>query len=111
MRSCLATIVLDFAFAEAAMEELGLSSHAPHSASNYYRWDYPTLDYHTPPSNPANKVATATIYRGIVPAKNILRRNFALNGAIVSNSVHYLRMLEGLKAGKYLVYYERRILL
>ena len=78
---------------EAAMEELGLGCHAPHPASNYYRWDYPTLDYHTPPPHPANKVATASIYRGIVPAKNILRRNLAINGAIVSIIVSSLLLL------------------
>lgn len=74
----------DVAIAEATIEELGLGCRAPHPASNYYRWDYPTLDYYTPPPNPANKAATASIYRGIVPAKNILRRNLAINGAIVS---------------------------
>ncbi|KAI0724678.1 FAD/NAD-P-binding domain-containing protein [Fomitopsis betulina] len=76
-------------FDEATIEELGLGCRAPHPASNYYRWDYPTLDYYTPPPNPANKAATASIYRGIVPAKNILRRNLAINGAIFTANAGY----------------------
>ena len=93
------------------MEALGLGCHAPHPASNYYKWDYPTLDYHTPPLHPASKLTTAAIYRGIVPAKNILRRNFAINGAIVSKQPLILRAFEVLKIDGLLVHYEPRILL
>ncbi len=36
-----------------------------------------------PPAHPDSEQWASSIYRGIVPAKNIERRDFAINGAIV----------------------------
>ncbi|KZT69468.1 FAD/NAD(P)-binding domain-containing protein [Daedalea quercina L-15889] len=75
--------------ADISLQELGLGTHTLHPTSQYYRWDYTTLENSPPLSHPAIKSATSSIYRGIVPAKNILRRNFAINGAIGTTNVGY----------------------
>jgi hypothetical protein len=44
--------------------------------------DYTTLA-NPPPAHPENENWSSSIYKGIVPAKNILREDFAINGAVV----------------------------
>ncbi|TFY62439.1 hypothetical protein EVJ58_g3861 [Rhodofomes roseus] len=76
-------------FDDTALQELGLDCHAPPPATQYYRWDYTTLAESCPEPHPANKLVTSSIYRGLVPAKNILSRNFAINGAITTTNAGY----------------------
>ncbi|KAH9837791.1 uncharacterized protein C8Q71DRAFT_705858 [Rhodofomes roseus] len=76
-------------FDDTALQELGLGCHAPPPATQYYRWDYTTLAESCPEPHPANKLVTSSIYRGLVPAKNILSRNFAINGAITTTNAGY----------------------
>jgi hypothetical protein len=72
--------------AEHTAEQLGISRHSPGPlpvskylhAENYYSLKNP------PPSRPASEQWASSIYNGIVPAKNIARRDFAINGAVVS---------------------------
>ena len=47
-----------------------------------HEWQYASMA-NPPPSRPDVPIATA-IYRGIVPAKTLDRRDFAINGAVVS---------------------------
>lgn len=69
---------------EATKEELGLGNHAPltTATSESYKWNYTTLN-NPPPTNPDNQQWASSLYRGLVPAKNILHRDFAVNGALV----------------------------
>lgn len=66
------------------VEQLGLGRHPPDSESimkmKYY-WDYASLA--NPPVISGETLWGASIYRGLVPAKNILNRDFAVNGAMV----------------------------
>jgi hypothetical protein len=66
------------------MEQLGLGRHPPDPSLNYH-WDYASLA--NPPVIPGGTPSASSIYRGLVPAKNILNRDFALNGAMVLGSV------------------------
>lgn len=66
---------------ETTMDELGLSRHPPGRLS-FSEWDYQSLK-NPPRAHPDNEQWASSIYRGIVPAKNILRRDFAVNGASV----------------------------
>lgn len=71
-------------FDEGAMEDIGLGRRATHTSVSGGEWAYTTLpDLHTPSSSSKQGVQAPSLYRGIVPAKNILRRNLAVNGAIV----------------------------
>jgi dimethylaniline monooxygenase (N-oxide forming) len=67
------------------MEQLGLGRPHPDLKSPHlktkYRWDYASLA--NPPDVPGKMSWSASIYRGLVPAKNILNRDFAVNGAMV----------------------------
>ena len=72
-------------FLEDTFNELGLEKNIIPYSKYAHEWDdYVTLDQ-TPDTN--RSVEGARIYRGIVPAKNILKRDFAINGAIVR--AHY----------------------
>ena len=51
-------------------------------------WNYYTLS-DPPKSHPEGSKYFSPIYRGIVPAKNIDNRDFAINGAVVSSSAPY----------------------
>ena len=53
-----------------------------------HKWDYTTLR-DAPPLHPDAAQWYMPIYRGIVPAKLIASRDFALNGVVV-RSIHYL---------------------
>jgi hypothetical protein len=64
------------------VEQLGLGRHPPDSESIMkYRWDYASLANSPVISGEISRVAS--IYRGLVPAKNILNRDYAVNGAMV----------------------------
>ncbi|KAF8469817.1 FAD/NAD-P-binding domain-containing protein [Russula ochroleuca] len=73
-------------FDEISMEQLGLGRPHPDLKSPHlktkYRWDYASLA--NPPDVPGKMSWSASIYRGLVPAKNILNRDFAVNGAMFS---------------------------
>ena len=45
-------------------------------------WPYTTLEC-PPKTRPAQE--SSSIYRGLVPAKNIMRRDLAVNGAVVTS--------------------------
>jgi dimethylaniline monooxygenase (N-oxide forming) len=62
------------------MEQLGLGRHRPDLQAKY-RWDYVSLA--NPPDIQGEPPWSASIYRGLVPAKNILNHDFAVNGAMV----------------------------
>jgi len=69
------------------MEQLGLGRHPPDPESiTKYRWDYASLA--NPPVISGETPWAASIYRGLVPAKNILNRDFAVNGAMVFCSIN-----------------------
>jgi hypothetical protein len=48
-----------------------------------YRWDYDYASLAKAPVIPGKTPWAASIYRGLVPAKNILNRDFAVSGATV----------------------------
>ena len=68
---------------EKTAEEIGMNKHAPIRGINY-SWDYHSLRG-APQIDPENAKWVTSIYRGIVPAKNILRRDFAIAGSLVCN--------------------------
>ncbi|OJT15472.1 hypothetical protein TRAPUB_7343 [Trametes pubescens] len=68
-------------------EELGLNPHPAETSSDYH-WDYTSLS-NPPPLHPYAKKWSSSIYRGLVPSKNIARRDFAVNGACVSPNNGY----------------------
>ncbi|KAJ3783118.1 hypothetical protein GGU10DRAFT_405562 [Lentinula aff. detonsa] len=83
-------------FDERTSKELGLDRHASSSAVEDSRrhWDYTTLT--NPPDIRASANGSQTgqewispIYRGIVPAKNILKHDFAINGAVFTTNNGY----------------------
>ncbi|OJT15471.1 hypothetical protein TRAPUB_7342 [Trametes pubescens] len=70
-------------FDEETIEELGLSPQlADPNASKTYHWDYATLSG-PPPTHPDTQRWSSAIYRGLVPVKNITRRDIAVNGTCV----------------------------
>ncbi|KAF9444652.1 FAD/NAD(P)-binding domain-containing protein [Macrolepiota fuliginosa MF-IS2] len=74
-------------FTDKTAEELGINKHAPTTDVTDV-WDYPSLSG-APPLHPDSKKWVASIYRGLVPAKNILRRDFAIAGALFTSNVGY----------------------
>lgn len=54
----------------------------PPMGSKTYTWDYTTLA-NPPSAHPQEDQWASSIYRGLVPVKNLLRRDFAVNGGIV----------------------------
>ncbi|KAI0711022.1 FAD/NAD(P)-binding domain-containing protein [Cerioporus squamosus] len=73
-------------FDEETMEELGLAPRP--AASTTHHWDYTTLA-DAPPLHPDAARWESAIYRGIVPAKHIHRRDIAVNGAVMSSNFGY----------------------
>ena len=70
------------------MEDIGLARHPPSTAgiqAAKHLWDYTSLK-NPPRAHAQGDQWCSSIYRGIVPAKSILRRDFAINGAIVSQN-------------------------
>lgn len=72
-----------FVSLDTTIDELGLRRHAPMNTMEEMRWDYVSLG-DSPKTHSQSEQWASSIYRGIVPAKNINRRDFAINGAIVS---------------------------
>ncbi|KAG6810296.1 hypothetical protein H0H92_012520 [Tricholoma furcatifolium] len=68
-------------------EELGINRHPPLMECSD-TWDYASLS-NPPASHPQNEQCASSIYRGLIPAKNINRRNFAINGAIFTTNNGY----------------------
>ncbi|KAJ7486161.1 FAD/NAD-P-binding domain-containing protein [Mycena galericulata] len=70
--------------------DIGLHRHAlVEDSSGHDEWaDYKTL-LNPPPLHPENTKWSSSIYKGIVPAKNILRRDFAINGAVLATNDGY----------------------
>ena len=64
-------------------QEIGIGRHAPQMEVEM-KWDYKTLANAPASSNPENEWVTS-IYRGLIPAKNIEKRDFAIAGATVWN--------------------------
>nr|VWO99039.1 14-alpha sterol demethylase Cyp51A (EC [Ganoderma boninense] len=69
------------------LEELGLAPR-PAKEPAVNEWKYTTLA-DAPPLHPDAKTWSSGLYRGIVPAKHIGRRDFAVNGAVVSPNFGY----------------------
>jgi hypothetical protein len=63
-------------------EELGIHRHAPQTQVND-AWDFFITLKDAPAAHPDSEKCVSSIYRGIVPAKNIERHDFAINGAVV----------------------------
>jgi hypothetical protein len=63
-------------------EEIGIAKHAPKTHVKT-KWNYETLK-DRPPEDPEAGRWVTSIYRGLVPAKNIEKRDFAIAGAFVS---------------------------
>ncbi|KAL1940036.1 hypothetical protein VTO73DRAFT_9371 [Trametes versicolor] len=76
-------------FEKETIEELGLNAQpAEPQASEINRWDYTTLS-DPPPTHPDTRRWSSQVYRGLVPAKNILRRDLAVNGTCLSTNNGY----------------------
>jgi hypothetical protein len=79
--------ISDLSALASTAETLGIYRHPPLPNSSLPASEKPDCAYTTlqspPPSHPSNQIWTSSIYRGLVPAKNILEREFAINGAVV----------------------------
>ncbi|KAI0638615.1 FAD/NAD(P)-binding domain-containing protein [Trametes polyzona] len=64
------------------MDELGLGPQ-PANAESSHRWEYTTLS-NPPPTHPDTRRWSSAIYCGLVPAKNIMDRDLAMNGTCLS---------------------------
>jgi hypothetical protein len=62
-------------------QEIGIDRHAP-QAEVKAEWNYKTLQNAPVPKSNNEKWVTS-IYRGLIPAKNIEKRDFAIAGATV----------------------------
>ncbi|KAJ3575500.1 hypothetical protein NP233_g1053 [Leucocoprinus birnbaumii] len=77
----------DKIFSDKTAEEIGINKHVP-STKIVHAWDYPSLSG-APQARPDSQNWVTSIYRGIVPAKNILRRDFAIAGAHFTANIGY----------------------
>ncbi|KAI0246346.1 hypothetical protein BJV78DRAFT_1157962 [Lactifluus subvellereus] len=71
-------------------EQLGLGRHRPGSGMSHH-WDYVSLANLPVVPLAGETPLVASIYRGLVPAKNILNRDFAVNGGMFSAHHAYVR--------------------
>ncbi|KAI9057639.1 FAD/NAD-P-binding domain-containing protein [Trametes sanguinea] len=69
-------------FDDATIDELGMGPR-PAQPTSTHRWDYTSL-FNPPPLHPDARKWSSAIYRGIVPAKNIMRRDLAVSGTGIS---------------------------
>ena len=76
-------ISLIHSFSAKVAQEIGISSYASQTEVET-KWDYKTLA-NAPAPSPENEWVTS-IYRGLIPAKNIDKRDFAIAGATVWDS-------------------------
>ncbi|KAI6098806.1 FAD/NAD(P)-binding domain-containing protein [Pisolithus croceorrhizus] len=67
-------------FARGTAKELGIGRHPPLADAEEHVWDYTSFS-NPPTSHRRSEEWVSSIYRGIVPARNINRRDFAINGA------------------------------
>ncbi|PPR00533.1 hypothetical protein CVT24_005507 [Panaeolus cyanescens] len=67
--------------------ELGIRRHEPLTKVSA-EWNYASLS-DPPPTDPEHKTWVTSIYRGLVPAKNILHHDFAIAGALFSANFGY----------------------
>ncbi|KAI0677688.1 FAD/NAD-P-binding domain-containing protein [Trametes maxima] len=75
-------------FGDETMEELGLNPYLATNTRAIHQWDYTTLK-DAPPLHPDAQRWSSSLYRGLVPARNIANRDFAVNGACVSPNNGY----------------------
>lgn len=73
-------------FKEATVAELGIGRHPP-GTKIADTWEYTSMA-HPPPSKPEAEQWASSIYRGLVPARNIEKQDLAINGATVCRK-HY----------------------
>ncbi|KAI0371491.1 FAD/NAD(P)-binding domain-containing protein [Pilatotrama ljubarskyi] len=74
-------------FSSSTTDELGL--HPREAETNTAsQWNYTTL-VNGPPLHPDARRWSSSVYRGLVPAANITRRDFAVNGACISPNNGY----------------------
>jgi dimethylaniline monooxygenase (N-oxide forming) len=64
-------------------QEMGINRYTPQTEVKT-KWDYKTLE-NAPAPNPDIEWVTS-IYRGLIPAKNIEKRDFAIAGGTVWDS-------------------------
>lgn len=75
-------------FARDTAKELGIGRHPPLADAEEHVWDY--TSFKDPPApHPRSEEWVSSIYRGIVPARNITRRDFAINGAYFTTNNGY----------------------
>lgn len=70
---------------EKTVEELGIGRHPP--SQDIDEWEHYKTLASPPPTHPLSDQWASSIYRGLVPAKNVMKRDFAINGAFVSNNI------------------------
>ncbi|KAF5368837.1 hypothetical protein D9758_002891 [Tetrapyrgos nigripes] len=78
-------------FDEETSVDLGLNRHPPDPSllQTENEWnDYVSLR-NPPKAHPSGEQWASSIYRGIVPAKNLLNRDFAINGAVFTTNNGY----------------------
>lgn len=77
-------------FDDETAENLGINRHPPDPAANFEKeWqEYRSLE-NPPPMHAASEQHASSIYRGIVPAKNLFNRDFAINGAVLTTNNGY----------------------
>ncbi|KAJ3529431.1 hypothetical protein NM688_g7855 [Phlebia brevispora] len=74
------------------MEQLGMNRHPPPAGglNDADMWKYASLERpQGAPKSDSQSDWAASIYRGIVPAANILNRDFAINGALFTTNNGY----------------------
>ncbi|KAF6749378.1 hypothetical protein DFP72DRAFT_1073202 [Ephemerocybe angulata] len=74
-------------FTKETIEEIGFGKHAP-TLPIEDNWQYSSMK-DGPKPHPDSRQWTTTIYRGIVPAKNLLHRDFAIAGALFTANPGY----------------------
>lgn len=70
-------------------EELGINSHPPRTQVKD-AWDSFMTLKDAPAAHPDSEQWASSIHRGIIPAKNIERHDFAVNGAVFSANSGYM---------------------
>ncbi|KAF7346579.1 FAD /NAD-P-binding domain-containingprotein [Mycena sanguinolenta] len=75
-------------FDEDTAERLGINRHPPGLLSSLDWENYLSLA-NPPSSRPESDQWASSIYNGIVPAKNIAHRDFAINGAVFTTNAAY----------------------
>ncbi|KAJ7577073.1 FAD/NAD-P-binding domain-containing protein [Mycena floridula] len=76
-------------FDKGTIDAIGLDRYPlPPSTDSSPEWPYTT--FASPPSNPdLGEPEFSALYRGIIPARNLFKRDFAVNGAVFSTNNGY----------------------